>query len=257
VADFWSPERYDQFQAQRHQPFHDLLGLVAPSPGCRVLDLGCGTGELTRKLHDHVQAAATLGIDNSPNMLRKAQQFAGATIQFQLADIATFDLSPGYDLIFSNAALQWLPDHPGLLARLTSGLAAGGQIAIQLPAMECHASHVVARQLAQRPAYRDLLGGFVHHLEALAPERYAELLFELGYKRQHVRLQIYGHLLAEPDAVVDWMRGTLLTCYQSRLAPEQFERFVADYRREVVQQLAASKPFFFAFRRILIWGRRS
>src|SRR5205085_8107123 len=105
--------------------------LVEARPGMRVADLGCGTGDLTAELHRKLQARETLGIDSSPAMLAKAPQ--GPGLRFEQQDIAAFQPSQKLDLIFSNAALHWVTDHPALLRRLTSALAPGGQIAVQLP----------------------------------------------------------------------------------------------------------------------------
>jgi trans-aconitate 2-methyltransferase len=255
MDDPWNPDQYHRFADQRRQPFDDLVKLIHLPPGRRLLDLGCGTGELTHALHTRLQARETLGVDSSANMLAKARPLAGDGLRFELLDVAKAEFPDQYDLVFSNAALQWIPDHPTLLARLKSWLAPDGQLAIQLPDMEEHVTHAAARNVAARTPYLQLLGGFHHHLEALPPQCYAQRLFELGFRQQHVRLQIYGHLLPSTDALVDWMRGTLLTCYQRRLDAKQFENFVAEYRQAICDELGPQSPFFFPFRRILIWAR--
>lgn len=180
---------------------------------------------------------------------------ARAGLEFRLADISHGELGGDYDLIFSNAAIHWVADHDALLARLKSMLAPGGQIAIQLPAMQSHVAHTVAREIAQRPPYREALDAAVHFQEALTPERYAELLFALGCSRPNVRLQIYGHRLPSTAAVVEWMQGTLLTYYEKRLSEELFSRFLEDYRRQLLDRLPTRTPYYFPFRRILIWAQ--
>ncbi len=77
----WNPEQYGRFRDERARPFFDLLDLVQPRPGMRVVDLGCGTGELTRELHRRLSARETIGIDNSPAMLAKSAAFAGDGLQ--------------------------------------------------------------------------------------------------------------------------------------------------------------------------------
>src|ERR671917_284386 len=111
----WNPEQYGRFHGERAQPFFDLLALVDPRPGMRVVDLGCGTGELTRELHRQLAARETIGIDNSPAMLAKSAPFAGDRLRFEPGDIGAFESEGDYDLVFSNAALQWVPDHEPLL----------------------------------------------------------------------------------------------------------------------------------------------
>src|SRR5829696_10500333 len=113
----WNPAQYEQFRDERSQPFFDLLDLVQPRPEMRVVDLGCGTGELTWELHRRLAARETLGIDNSPAMLARSMAFAGDGLRFEPGDIGAFKSEGGYDLVFSNAALHWIPDHEALLPR--------------------------------------------------------------------------------------------------------------------------------------------
>src|ERR1700690_2329494 len=113
----WNPDQYERFRDERRQPFFDLLALVRPRPNMRVVDLGCGTGELTRLLHDRLQASATLGLDSSAGMLERSQAFAGDGLRFERGDLTAFAPSEPYDLVFSNAALHWAPAHPELLRR--------------------------------------------------------------------------------------------------------------------------------------------
>ncbi len=105
----WNPERYNQFKAERSAPFEDLLQLIKIQPGLKVIDLGCGTGELTNRLAGHLPGSQVLGIDSSPDMLAKAQAFKGPNLDFQLKDIQ--EIEGAWDLIFSNAAIQWIGDH--------------------------------------------------------------------------------------------------------------------------------------------------
>ncbi len=107
----WNPEQYGRFRSERAQPFFDLLDLVQPRPGMRVVDLGCGTGELTHAMHRRLAARETLGIDSSPAMLARSAAFAGDGLSFQQGDLATFASDGEHDLVFSNAAIQWVPDH--------------------------------------------------------------------------------------------------------------------------------------------------
>ena len=253
----WNPEQYGRFRDERAQPFFDLLALVPPRPGMRVVDLGCGTGELTRQLHRHLAARETLGIDNSPAMLAKSAPFAGDGLDFQDGDIDVFTGHGEYDLVFSNAALHWLPDHEALLSRLTAALNATGQIAVQVPANDDHPSHATAVAVAREAPFRDLLGGHVRQSPVLPPEHYARLLHNLGYRQQHVRLQVYGHTLESREAVVEWVRGSVLTDYERRLPPELWPAFLDRYHERLLPQLADTRPFFYPFKRVLFWGSRS
>lgn len=244
----WSPEQYERFKAERKQPFLDLLALIEKRPRMRIADLGCGTGELTRELHETLGATETLGIDDSETMLLKAGHFGGEMLHFEKGNIEAFVADQPFDLLFSNAALHWVPDHEELFVRLTNFLAAHGQLAIQMPANDSHPSHSVAARVARG-------FGVEPRPDPLLPvEQYAELLHRLGYKRQHVRLQVYGHLLPSSGDVVEWVRGALLTWYETLMPAERFEEFVAEYSRELAKVLPASRPYFYTYRRILLWG---
>jgi trans-aconitate 2-methyltransferase len=258
AGDAWNPEQYARFRDERSRPFYELLALVQPQPGMRAIDLGCGTGELTAALHRHVQARETIGLDSSPAMLAKAQAVAGSGLRFVEGEIAAFAADGAgerYDLIFSNAALQWVEDHPALLRGLAARLTPGGQLAVQVPANGDHPSHLTAAEVAQEEPFRSALGGHVRHFPILAPEAYATLLDELGFEEQHVRLQVFGHHLGSRDEVVEWVKGTLLTDYQKRLTPEQYGAFLERYRERLRPRLAGTRPYFYAFKRILFWGR--
>jgi trans-aconitate 2-methyltransferase len=249
----WSPGQYERFRDERKQPFVDLLALVRPRADMRVVDLGCGTGDLTAEMHHALGARETLGIDNSPEMLAKAP--AGVPgLRFAEGDLATFDDAGAWELVFSNAAVQWVPDHEHLFRRLRAAVAPGGQLAVQMPSNFRHVSHSVASEVAAEATFREALGGFQRHVPVLEPEAYAVLLDRLGAREQHVRLQVYGHHLASRDEVVEWTKGTLLTDYRRRLEPAQYEAFVARYRERLLSQLADTRPFFYPFRRLLLWA---
>ena len=213
----------------------------------RVVDLGCGTGELTRELHEHLAADETVGIDNSETMLLKSNAFESKMLRFEKGDVEAFITDRPYDLIFSNAALHWIPDHEKLVTRLASFLTAHGQLAIQMPANDDHPSHAVAAEVAKE------MGVQPRGEHILPPERYASLLHRLGFKHQQVRLQVYGHELPSSRDVVEWNRGALLTDYEKKLGT-RFDEFLAAYTDRVTSALGSATPFFYTYRRILIWA---
>ncbi len=243
----WNPEQYERFKDERRQPFRDLVALVEHRPRMRVVDLGCGTGELTRELHQHLSAEETIGIDNSETMLLKTSAFGADMLRFEKGDIEAFVTDRPYDLIFSNAALHWVPDHETLFTRLASFLTPHGQLAVQMPANDDHPSHAIAAETAES------FGAEARRDHLLAPDQYARLLYRLGFRRQHVRLQVYGYELESSRDVVEWVRGTLLTDYERRLG-DQFPRFVDQYADRLMRVIGDHRPYFYTYKRILMWA---
>jgi trans-aconitate 2-methyltransferase len=264
ATDGWDPVQYDRFRDERRQPFFDLLSLVRPVPGGRVIDLGCGTGELTAWLHRSLEAAETIGIDRSPAMLADSSRWAGDGVRFAPREISTFPDRDGadgaFDVVFANASLQWVDDHERLLTQLTSALGPQGQLAFQVPANFGHPSHAVAAAVAAEPPFADALAGHPDpnpgRRALLAPESYSVALHRLGFTEQHVRLQVYGHVLESTETVVEWVKGTLLTPFREGLDERSYEAFLERYRTRLVAELGDHRPYFYPFSRILVWGQR-
>ena len=246
---------YGRFAEERSKPFFDLLSLVAPVPIERAVDLGCGSGELTEQAAQQLLVGSMTGIDNSANMLAEASPRARSGLEFELGDIGTWSSGGDLDLVLANAALHWVPDHANVLWRWTAALRPGGQLAVQVPANADHASHQVIEEVACQDPFLDALGGTPPAdpvaANVLAPEAYAELLYSLGYEQQHVRLQVYPHVLESTASVVDWVSGTTLTRFRSRLSPELYDEFVARYRTRLLQVIGDRSPYLYSFKRIL------
>ena len=251
----WNPQQYEQFKAERSRPFFDLLALVRPHGKKRLVDLGCGTGELTRELHTRLGAEETLGVDSSESMLEKSAAFAGHGLRFERARIEDFAAKAPLDLVFSNAALHWVEGQEELLTRLASMLRPGGELAVHVPANEDQPSHVVAVEVARESPFAEALGGHVRRSSNLALEDYAALLHRIGFGEQIVRMQVYGNALASSEGVVEWVKGSLLTDYERRMPPGLFTRFVARYRERLVATLGGGE-YFYPYKRILFWGAR-
>jgi DNA polymerase-4 len=256
-ADNWSPAQYNRFQREREQPALDLMAMVEPGEAMRVIDLGCGTGRITRALHERLHASETVGLDRSPNMLDAAGHDLPPGLRFVQGKIEAFEDQGRWDLVFSNAALHWVLDHHALLPRLVRGLKPGGQIAFQVPAAHDDPSHGVAEELAGEEPFRSAFGGWHRPQPVLLPEEYARALYDAGCSEPRVRMVVYPHLLGGPEDVVEWMKGTLLTEYERHLPPGQFEAFLEAYRQRLLERLEPARPYFFPFKRILCWGRRS
>jgi len=254
--DTWNPAQYEKFRREREQPFFDLLMLIRAAPDMRVVDLGCGTGKLTRLLHARLQAAETVGIDRSARMLEEAGAHLPAGLRFEVGTIESFDGRGQYDLIVSNAAFHWVEHHDVLIARLSDAFRPAGQLAFQVPAMHDDASHTVAEELAATEFGNDF-GGWRRPQPVLSADEYARLLHRAGLAEQRVHLAVYPHVLPSRNDVVEWMKGTLLTEYDRHMSPGRFPAFLEAYRMRLVDALEDARPFFFPFKRILCWGQRS
>jgi len=256
TSSVWDPQQYHRFKSERERPFHDLLALVRPAADMRVVDFGCGGGALTSALHRALGARETLGVDNSETMLAGAAEHAGDGVRFVLGDLCELDEGAPFDLVFSNAAVHWVPDHGQVLERLVGLLADGGQLAVQVPANHDSPSHAIINEVAREAPFAEALGGYVKPTHVLAPERYASLLDRLGFGEQQVRLQVYPHHLGNRDEIVEWVKGTTLTDYQKRLPSDVFAAFVERYRERLHDELPDERPLFYPFKRILMWGIR-
>jgi len=259
MTDTWNPAQYDKFQREREQPFFDLLDMVRPAPAMRVADLGCGTGRPTRALHERLRARETIGIDRSPRMIDEQRAVPlPAGLRFETGTIEAFPGDRGsFDLVFSNAAFHWVADHPALLERLAGALSSGGQLAFQVPAQHDEPSHLIAEELIREEPFRSAVNGWHRVQPVLTAEEYARVLYRLGFHDPQVRLIVYPHVLDGPDAVVEWVKGTLLTEYQRHLPAALADGFVRRYGERLLDRLEPARPFFFPFKRILCWGSRS
>lgn len=254
----WNPEAYHRHREARNAPVRDLLAMIPELSYQEIVDLGCGTGEPTRTLAERFPGARVLGLDSSAEMLARADARELPNLRFQQGDI--LDLEGDYDLIFSNAALQWLPDHPALLARLWEHLRPGGMLAVQVPANHDHDSHRLLTGTADEFAAE--LAGFTRFGTAhggspvLTPAAYAERLDELGGVDITSISKVYPVVLPGAEGVLDWTRGTALVPYLSRLGTQDGERFTAAYLGKLRERWPGERVFY-AFTRALFSARRA
>ena len=186
-------------------------------------------------------------------MIGAAASLATGALTFEPGDIGAFEAPGRYDVVFANASLQWVPDHRSVLERWAQALRPGGQLAVQVPANADHPAHRLAAELAAQ-WLADPPGDPVAQ-NVLAPEAYSVLLDQLGFVRQHVRLQVYLHHLASTADVVEWVKGTTLTRFKEPLAA-RWPAFVDGYRELLLEALGRRSPYPYSFKRILLWGRK-
>ncbi len=230
----WSATQYTKFEDERNRPIHDLLAQIPNTSVARAVDIGCGPGNSTELLARRFPNAVVTGMDSSTDMIEAARKrMPGA--QFEVDDIATWR-SPGpYDVIFANAALQWVPDHTALIPDLMAKLAPGGSLAVQIPDNLDEPAHQLMRELASDPVWAERLGQAQQSRESRRrPDWYYRVLKEQGASSVNIWRTIYHHPLAGgAAAVVEWFKGTALRPYLAPLTEAERAQFLARYQDAV------------------------
>ena len=250
----WNPTVYERYKAQRDRPALDLmLQIPRDLEPTEIWDLGCGTGEHAAVLAARHPKARVHGLDSSAQMLEAARRRT-ADIDWRLGDLAAFAPERPVDLIFSNAALQWVGDHDGLIPRLASVLSPGGVLARQMPDSRKGEWRALLRETAADPRWADALQG-VERVGMLSAEAYYDLLAPTC--AVDIWSTDYLHELDGPNAVLEWTRGTSLQPYLQRLGDEAdaFEAAFAERLRRAYPQRADGVTLM-AFSRLFILARR-
>lgn len=247
----WDPDQYLAFGSERLRPALDLLAQVPLTAPHRVVDLGCGAGNVTRMLRERWPEADVLGVDSSPEMLASAAR-ACPGASWREANLATWAPEARVDLIFSNAALHWADDHDRLLPRLLGFLAPGGCMAVQMPRNHDRPSHASVFEVIDRnPDWARRLGPLLRRDPVLSLEAYEALLSPAHVDAWETD---YLHLLEGEDAVLGWIRGSFLTPLMEALDPADRESFLAACRvalREAYPQDGFGRTPF-RFRRLFL-----
>ncbi|WP_248961725.1 trans-aconitate 2-methyltransferase [Sphaerisporangium perillae] len=252
--DIWDPTVYGRYADERARPFFELVSRVrAESPGY-VVDLGCGTGELTAELARRWPEAIVHGVDSSPAMIAKAPEGPA----FSVGDVRSWRPERPVDVIVSNAMLQWVPEHRELLPRWVEALRPGGWLAFQVPGNFDAPSHAVVRELCRTGAWKEQLGDLVRSTPVGDPQEYLALLAGLGCEVDTWETT-YIHLLPGENAVLNWIMGTALRPMLDRIGPDQSRReaFLADCAR-ALEEVYPREPYgtAFPFRRIFVVARK-
>jgi trans-aconitate 2-methyltransferase len=252
----WDPAQYLAFGDHRLRPALDLIQRVPRDRVRHIVDLGCGAGNVTRALRRRWPEAAVTGVDSSEAMLARARP-TDADVDWQLADLVDWEPPAPVDLLFSNAALQWLDDHHRLFPRLASMIAPGGVLAVQLPRNFSEPSHTSIYETALDARWRDRLERLIRPEPTKAAEYYRDLLVP------HVRSvdiweTVYLQVLDGDNPVVEWVKGSWLPPFLEALTSEERAAFETAYRRRVQAAYAprADGKTLFPFRRLFIVAER-
>ncbi len=218
----WNPDAYLKFQDERTQPSYDLAARVGLSSPKNIVDIGCGPGNSTRVLRERWPQAHITGMDSSPQMIAKARaDFPRET--WILADAATWETDERYDLVFSNAVLQWIPGHAALADKLFALLNPAGALAVQVPANNDSPIYLAVNEVAGREPYRAAMRGCVELLTYHTPGFYYDLLSSLS---PHVSMwqTTYYHVLTSHQGLIDWYSSTGMRPYLERLPDAEQKR---------------------------------
>jgi trans-aconitate 2-methyltransferase len=228
----WNPDQYLKFQDERTRPCRDLVARIALENPRRIVDLGCGPGNSTAVLAGRWPQAAITGVDHSADMIRAAREKYPAVF-WQQGDLASWTAPAPVDLVFSNAALNWVPDHARVVPHLFAQLAPGGALAWQVPCNMDAPAHRLMRELAASAAWRGHFTENVREWFVHEPPFYYDLLAPLAGHVELWRTE-YLHVMEGPGAIVEWYRGTGLRPFLDRLVSSaEQDRFLSDYLREI------------------------
>jgi len=248
----WDPSLYLSFDDDRARPFHDLLARVGATTPRRVVDLGCGPGNLTSVLGSRWPDAAVSALDSSAEMVAAARERG---IEAEQADVVGWLPPPDADVVVTNAVLQWVPSHLDLLPRWLGALPPGAWFAMQVPGNFGAPSHTLVRELLAEPRWTgrtEVRGGDT----VAAPARYAEVL---TLKAAHVDAweTTYLHRLTGPDAVLRWISATALRPLRDALSDEDYAAFTAELapRLRAAYPIRADGTTWFPFRRVFAVAR--
>lgn len=224
----WSPQEYSRFGDERSRPFFELLARVQAVDPRTVVDLGCASGVLTLELARRWPNASVLGLDSSAELLATAPADLPANVRLEQGDIADFR-ADGVDVVFTNAALQWLPQHRDLISAWAHQLNPGGWLALQVPGNFGASSHALMRQVAESPRWAARLAGVLRGTDSTdGAEDYARLAISSGLVPDAWETT-YVHLLGGDDPVLRWVHGTGLRPVISALTADEFAEFESEY----------------------------
>jgi len=253
----WDPDQYELFSGPRTRPALDLLRSFDLDDPSYVVDLGCGTGNLTAILAARWPGARVQGIDNSESMLERAREL-DANVTWINADIAHWEPDSPVDVLFSNAALHWLDDHPRLIERLVGTLSPECVLAVQMPDNHREPSHQVALTVASDSRWRRTLEPVMREFSVLNPDEYLELLHP-HFDTVDMWRTTYMQVLEGQHAVADWVQGSFLKPFLDALDADLAVAFLSEYRSRIKRDYSTLTDgrTLFPFSRLFLVAQRT
>lgn len=247
----WNADKYLAFKSERTQPSVDLAGRIPlQSPG-KIIDIGCGPGNSTEQLKIRYPSAHIIGADNSESMVKAARENY-PDMDFIHLDASTelTGIREKFDVVFSNACIQWIPDHPRLLTEMSSLLSVGGVLAVQLPMIYDEPIHRILLETAKSDKWRGKLGG-ARNFYTLSPEEYYDILADISPDFSMWQTTYFHRMKSHRD-IIEWYKGTGMRPYLESLSPEESEEFEEEIFRRVTEEyrVQANGEIIFRFPRL-------
>jgi len=252
----WNPDVYNQFKNIRYRPFFDLSEFISDENLKTAIDIGCGTGEQTKILAEKFQKTQFLGIDASSEMLKKSEEFKSGNLSFRQQTIESlYSTEQKWDLVFSNAALQWSDNHKKLFPKLISLVNDGGQFAVQMPVQPENVLNKILVQQASEEPFSIQLKGFNRLSPVLGLDDYAHMMFENGLQNLNISMKVYPLIAERGDELYNFISGSALIPYLERLSGDQKEDFINEFKKRIGGHFSKF-PAIYSFKRILLYGRK-
>lgn len=246
----WSSIQYLKFENQRTQPAIDLAKKIAVKQPKNILDIGCGPGNSTSVLKKMFPQAYILGVDNSEDMIERAKEVYPDT-NFQICDVTTeIDKIDNYDVIFSNACLQWIPNHKTFIPMLFNKLNENGILAVQIPINGQETLFKIMNDVISEPQW-NFSSINVETNETLLPEEYFDILSDCT-NNFDIWETVYYHNMPSVEAMVEWIKGTRLRPYLNALEKENAEKLEIEIlkRAAIAYKVQKNGEIIFKFRRL-------
>jgi trans-aconitate 2-methyltransferase len=253
----WNPEVYNNFKDIRYKPFYDLMDLIKSDQLTKAVDVECGTGEQTSILAKKFDHSTFIGIDSSKEMLVKSKEFLRNNLNFKLQTIEDFANSDSkWDLIFSNAALQWSPNHEELFPKLIQKLNQNGQFAVQMPCQKENILNIILSEIVKEEPFATALNGFYKDSPLLTIDDYAKIMFNEGLNQLNLSMRIYPIYAKDERELFQFISGSALIPYMERLDLDNQQKLEKEFKQRI-KDYYKSFPAIYSFKRILLYGTKA
>lgn len=250
----WNPDIYNQFKDIRYRPFFDLMNLIDDKNLHKAIDVGCGTGEQTKILSDNFLHTQFLGIDASTEMLAPSKDWEYNRVQFENKTIENFvSDNSRWDLIFSNAALQWIDNHQSLFPQLIAKLNAGGQLAVQMPCQHENILNFLLKELVSQKPFAEYLNNFRRESPMLSVDKYTQIMFENGLQNLNISQRVYPIIAQNEMDLYNFILGSSLIPYLERLNKTQQDELKNEFLQSI-KSYFKKFPAIYPFKRLLLYG---